>query len=369
MIKEKNINNRIQYPFVRKKDTYKMTLFNDIDSQQNILKNELLNSLYSNDLYKKIMESTSFKRLKDIHFLGAIDYLYTNKKKHTRYDHTLSVATLALKYAQIKKLKLKDEQYLVCAALLHDIGHAPLSHSMESSFKKKFNLTHHKAGINIILGKSPLGDEISQILNKNNMNIDKLITLLDGKSNEEYAFALDNPINIDTIDGILRTYTYLATSRNKNKNLMFLPNIYEILEATTNINQLNKLDEFWKLKNYVYETIINDDTHMYADNFSQKFVLNEKKIKEQDFYLTEQQFKESYKDLFDGLKSLKNNKDKNTFEIELNYIKRSYRVNSEVHINNTSEYFKKYVHTKISDVLKINHQNRYTQTTFNLGHL
>ena len=345
-----------------------MTLFDNIDSQQNIIKNELLNNLYSNDLYSNIIGSTSFKRLKDIHFLGAIDYLYTNKKKHTRYDHTLSVATLALKYAQIKKLKLKDEQYLVCAALLHDIGHAPLSHSMEPSFKKKFNLTHHKAGMNIILGKSPLGDEISQILNKNNMNIDKLITLLDGKSNEEYAFALDNPINIDTIDGILRTYTYLATSRNKNKNLMFLPNIYQILEATTNINQSDILDKFWKLKDYVYKNIINDEIHIYADNLSQQFALKEKNIQEKDFYLTEQQFKESYQNLFIELKSLKNKKNEDRFDIKLNYTKRSYKVNSDIQINCTSEYFKKYVYTKIFDALKIDNQTKKIQQTFNLGY-
>jgi len=345
-----------------------MTLFDNIDSQQDIIKNQLLINLYSNDLYNNIIGTNAFKRLKDIHFLGAIDYLYTNKKKHTRYEHTLSVATLALKYAQIKKLKLKDEQYLVCAALLHDIGHGPLSHSMEPSFKKKFNLTHHKAGMNIILGKSPLGDEIYQILNRHNLNIDGLINLLDGKSKKEFAFALDNPINIDTIDGILRTYTYTSTSRNKNKNLTLLPNIYEILEATTDINQSDILDKFWKLKNDVYEKIINDDIHIYADNLSQQFALKEKNIQEKDFYLTEQQFKESYQNLFIELKSLKNKKDEDRFDIKLNYTKRSYKVNSDIQINCTSEYFKKYVYTKIFDALKMDNQTKKIQQTFNLGY-
>jgi uncharacterized protein len=335
-----------------------MGLFDNADFSQNIIKNQLLYSLHSNDLYRYIIESSSFERLKDIHFLGAIDYLYTNKKKHTRHEHTLSVATLALRYSQIKKLKLKDEQYLVCAALLHDIGHGPLSHSMEPSFKKKFNLSHHKAGMNIILGKSPLGDDIYQILNKHRMNVDRLMDLLDGKSKEEYAFALDNPINIDTIDGILRTYTYLVASRNKNTKLTSLPDMYKILEATININQFNILDEFWKLKNYVYESIINDKTHMYADNFSQKFVMEEKNIQEEDFYLTEQQFKASYKRLFDELKSLRN---KTISNVELNYTRRSYRINSKIHVNDTSEYFKKYIHTKVADVCKINNQEQYIQ--------
>ena len=340
-----------------------MLLFNNIDNQQNILKKKL----FKNDLYREIIESKTFKRLKDIHFLGAIDYLYTNKKKHTRHEHTLSVATLALRYSQIKKLKFDDEKYLVCAALLHDIGHGPLSHSMEPSFKKLFKLSHHIAGMNIIIGHSPLGKEINQILNKYRINIDKLINLLDGKSKEEYAFALDNPMNIDTIDGILRTYTYSGNSRNKNQKLTLRPNIYEVLEATTNINKPNILDEFWKLKHDVYSKVINNDIHMYADNYSQQFVLKEKKIRKQDFYLTESEFKESYHKLFDDFKLLKEKKEEAKFKIELNYIRRTYSINSKVQIKSTSEYFKKYVYTKISDVFKINNQNNLTQLTFNLG--
>lgn len=77
----------------------------------------------------------------------------------------------------------------------------------------------------IINGSSPLGKDMYNILSKYKININEIIKLLDGESKEEYAFALDNPINIDTIDGILRTYTYLSNSRNKNKNLTLLPNI------------------------------------------------------------------------------------------------------------------------------------------------
>ncbi len=330
-----------------------MALFDNFDTRQHTLEAELLKNLYSIDLYREIIESNLFTRLKNIHFLGAIDYLYTNKKKHTRYEHTLSVATLALQYSKIKNLNFKDEKYLVCAALLHDIGHGPLSHSMEPSFKKLFNITHHKAGMRIINGSSPLGKDIYNILSKYKININEIIKLLDGKSKEEYAFALDNPINIDTIDGILRTYTYLSNSRNKNKNLTLLPNIYEILEATTNIKQLNILDDFWKLKDFVYSNIINDDIHMYADNFSQNFVLSEKRIKENDFYLTELQFKESYGELFNNFKSLKDRKDEKTFSIELNYIRRSYQIKSDIQINNSSEYFQKYVYTKIADVFRV----------------
>lgn len=329
----------------------------------NTLENELKNKLLQKNLYSEIIESATFKRLKNIHFLGAIDYLYKNKKRHTRYEHTLSVARLALRYSELTKLKYNDEKYLVTAALLHDIGHGPLSHSMEPSFKKLFNLTHHSAGTNIILGKSPLGNEIFTILNKYNIKIDKLIKLLDGKSNEKYAFALNNPINIDTIDGIVRSHTYLFSSRNKYKKLSIIPDIYSILEATVNVEKQEYLDIFWELKNKVYHELINKEIHIYADNYSQRFVLKEKKfIKEEDFYLSEIEFKNKYDSLFSDLKILSKIKEDET-SLDLRYMKRLYKISSKKSVLDISEYETKYIHTKREEIFTIKQNIQNIQKT------
>ncbi len=332
-------------------------------SKTDTLENALNNKLLQKNLYNEIIESTIFKRLKNIHFLGAIDYLYKNKKRHTRYEHTLSVARLALRYSELTKLKYNDEKYLVTAALLHDIGHGPLSHSMEPSFKKLFQLTHHKAGTNIILGKSPLGNEIFSILNKYNIKIDKLIKLLDGKSNEKYAFALDNPINIDTIDGIVRSYTYLFYARNKNKNMSTIPNIYDILEATVKVEKQKYLDIFWELKNKVYHELINKEIHIYADNYSQRFVLkNQQYIKEEDFYLSEIEFKNKFNSLIIDLENLSKIKEKET-SLDLQYMKRLYKIRSNKFVSNIAEYKTKYVHTKEKDIFTIKQSIQKTQKT------
>lgn len=332
-------------------------------SKTDTLENELNNKLLQKNLYNEIIKSTIFKRLKNIHFLGAIDYLYKNKKRHTRYEHTLSVARLALRYSELTKLKYNDEKYLVVAALLHDIGHGPLSHSMEPSFKKLFNLTHHSAGTNIILGESPLGDEIFIILNKYNIKVDKLIKLLDGKSNEKYAFALNNPINIDTIDGIVRSYTYLFYARNKNKNMSTIPNIYDILEATVKVEKQEYLDIFWELKNKVYHELINKEIHIYADNYSQRFVLkNQQHIKEEDFYLSEIEFKNKFNSLIIDLENLSKIKEKET-SLDLQYIKRLYKISSKKFVSNIADYETKYVHTKKKDTFTIKQSIQKTQKT------
>ena len=97
---------------------------------------ELLADLTSAPLYNEIMDTKVFKRLQDISFLGAIDYTSRNKKRHNRYNHSISVGTLALYYATLMQLSDYESRHLVLAALLHDIGHGPLSHSMEPAFQK-----------------------------------------------------------------------------------------------------------------------------------------------------------------------------------------------------------------------------------------
>jgi putative nucleotidyltransferase with HDIG domain len=342
------------------KQIKKNSLFNSVNSEYELIDDKLLLELKSNNLYNELINSNTFIRLKNIHFLGAIDYLNTKKKKHTRYEHTLSVATLALKYSTLTNLKFDDERYLVCAALLHDIGHGPLSHSMEPSFKKLFNISHHIAGINIINGESPLGMEIKLILNKYNINIDKLIELLNGKSKEKYAFALDNPINIDTIDGVIRTSSYLLGSRNKNREIQSLTTS-NVLEALVDTNKQEILNRFWNLKNMIYDKMINKEINIYADIYSQQYVLKEKSIKLNDFYLSEYEFKEKHQSLFQNLKILK----KENLPInELSYTKRSYKINMAVKVNDVVDYLKKYTHIKIPNtfVKTVN-----VQQNFNLG--
>jgi len=128
-----------------------------------LINQELLQELLSNKLYKELICSKTFKRLENISFLGAIDYISSNSKRFYRYEHSVSVGVLALSYAKLQKLDKKDTDILVSSALLHDIGHAPLSHSIEGVFKKKYDINHHQNGNNIIKGRNSL--EIKIILN------------------------------------------------------------------------------------------------------------------------------------------------------------------------------------------------------------
>ena len=93
-------------------------------------------------LENQIIDSPFFQRLRNIRQLGLEDYVFPGAL-HNRFNHSLGVLQLADKMAislqenlTKKKSEIKVNRKLVrMAALLHDIGHYPLSHLIESVVK------------------------------------------------------------------------------------------------------------------------------------------------------------------------------------------------------------------------------------------
>lgn len=96
-----------------------------------------------------IIEQPAFQRLRRIRQLALTDLVYPGAM-HTRFEHSLGVmhtATLLYnsviqKSAEMLKRELvydedglgRDRKLVRLAALLHDVGHAPFSHSAEELF-------------------------------------------------------------------------------------------------------------------------------------------------------------------------------------------------------------------------------------------
>ena len=81
---------------------------------------------------QKIVQTNSFKRLMNIKQLG-VTYRIFPGAIHNRFLHSLGVFHLAKIALKNKNLKWTETEAIVFlfAALLHDIGHGPLSHSFE----------------------------------------------------------------------------------------------------------------------------------------------------------------------------------------------------------------------------------------------
>lgn len=244
----------------------------------------------SASLYDDLVNTRAFRRLDSIRFLGGIDYVLVRSPngspgnvRFTRLQHSLGVARLALQYAARAGIGNGEARLLFVAALLHDIGHAPLSHSLEPVFEEHFGLTHHIATENIISGRVEIGRELHEILNDHKVDIERVLALISGADSDFNAF-FSGPINFDTIEGVSRSKLYGGRSPGTlNPSSILNAAISRASDADRDV-----VDEFWNQKNEAYKYIINSRSGVLADYACQHFMrANLGKILAVDYYGTE----------------------------------------------------------------------------------
>jgi len=217
-------------------------------------------------LIRALIDTAAFERLREIRFLGAIDYRLVRSPngqlgatRYTRYQHSLGVLRLALLYCRLRDIGTADRQLISAAALLHDIGHPPLSHSMEPLFREDFGIDHHKAAEDIVTGRVDLGRDVVSTLRRFNIDVNELLELISGRADRFDGF-FSGPINFDTIEGVLRTCNYVQSSNRLS------PDTVTIAATTRNgLSQRVTVDEFWTLKEVAYRTVINTPEGILAD--------------------------------------------------------------------------------------------------------
>lgn len=103
-----------------------------------------------------IIDTQEFQRLRNIRQLGLLDYVFPGAL-HNRFNHSLGVLFIADK--MVKSLQIKEKlqepnirQLIRLAALLHDIGHYPLSHITEDVIINDYKRRTKKYSCWIIIG-------------------------------------------------------------------------------------------------------------------------------------------------------------------------------------------------------------------------
>lgn len=242
-------------------------------------------------LIRTLAATRPFKRLTDIRFLGALDYCLVTRPngaqsnaRFTRAQHSIGVAALTRAYLGLKNHSKHDRLLCVAAAMLHDIGHAPFSHTLEPVFKKYFNIDHHQASERIISGEE-YSDDIPLVLEKFGIRPSAILEILNGDDARFDRF-FSGPINVDTIEGILRSRYYL-----RMQNLGVTP--LRVVEAATQRDDdrsRDVVDSFWHLKDEMYTLVIRSKLGVLFDTLFQeaaKHTIDE--FCPADFYLTESQ--------------------------------------------------------------------------------
>jgi uncharacterized protein len=114
---------------------------------------------------QKIIETRTYQRLRFIRQTALANLVY-HGAEHSRFTHCLGVAHLAeIMYQKILRnmsIEQNEEEHLatIVAALLHDIGHGPFSHTLEEILTKE-HFDHEKMTLRYIKDSE---SEVHQIL-------------------------------------------------------------------------------------------------------------------------------------------------------------------------------------------------------------
>ncbi len=166
----------------------------------------LNSSIPEERMVMELIDSSAFQRLRRIKQLGPA-YLTFHGAESSRFTHSLGVfhlARRAINHLCLFDSQLKDHKFILYgAALLHDLGHGPLSHTSEEIFKIK----HEDWTAKLINSDQ----EITSILNKYGKNNSQLISdiIKSRKSSNKIIISLiSSQIDCDRLDYLMRdSYT------------------------------------------------------------------------------------------------------------------------------------------------------------------
>ncbi|MCR8636092.1 MULTISPECIES: HD domain-containing protein [Paenibacillus] len=150
-----------------------------------------------------LINTKEFQRLRRIRQLGTC-FLTFHGAEHSRFSHSLGVYEVTRKIiSQFERNKYEDwpsEERLLClcAALLHDVGHGPFSHSIEKTFG-----THHEDwSCRIVLGNT----EINRVLREVSPTFPQQVAGVIAKTyHKEIVVSLvSSQLDADRMDYLLR---------------------------------------------------------------------------------------------------------------------------------------------------------------------
>ena len=244
----------------------------------------------TNDLIIALIGSKEFQRLRFIKQLGFAYFAYPSAT-HSRLEHSLGVAFLAKRF--IKKILSLEEKMIVgssksahrdkfvaffdgikkskdltiIAALLHDIGHGPLSHAT----KYLTPFYHKEWAEEIIMGNT----EVNELLVKFDKQCPQIIVdILKNKNIGSYPASklISGQIDIDKIDYLLRD-SHMTGSKYGEFDLEWLLSVLTVgikddkVEIGLELGKgLNFAEDFVMSRIYMFRNVYLHRTNLLAQN-------------------------------------------------------------------------------------------------------
>lgn len=185
-------------------------------------------SIRVSGLVLSLLDTPEVQRLRRIKQLGLANLVFPGAN-HTRFEHVLGTANLMEQLAQELELEDQEIDLLIAAAVLHDVGHPPYSHTLEYLMTEYLDEGHMELTGKVLKGENSTctkeeirkaeelnAPRIPEVLSDYQIDPDEVARLLMGKHEKNYlGEMLHGEIDVDQMDYLSRDahFTGVALGR------------------------------------------------------------------------------------------------------------------------------------------------------------
>ncbi|WP_049901291.1 HD domain-containing protein [Natrinema sp. J7-1] len=124
-----------------------------------IIKDSVHDHIQVDGVARALLDTPAGQRLRHISQLGTVSLVYPSAN-HTRFEHSLGVYHLACEALERLGIEGRQAHRVHAAALLHDVGHGPFSHNLESLTYRRTGRYHDD--VDDLLADGAVGDVLRE---------------------------------------------------------------------------------------------------------------------------------------------------------------------------------------------------------------
>lgn len=212
-----------------------------------------------NSLIFDLIQHKYFQRLRRISQMG-LSYLVYPGAHHTRFHHALGSMHLmqkAINVLRFKEVTISDQEEngLLIAILLHDIGHGPFSHAMEHSIVN--DISHEEISLKFM---EKLDDEF-------NGNLTLAISIFKGEYPRKFMCQLiSSQLDMDRADYLKRDsfYTGVSEGNINSERLITMLNVVDD-ELVVEEKGIYSVEKFLVARRFMYWQVYLHKTGVVAE--------------------------------------------------------------------------------------------------------